>query len=337
MANGTAGTRVGSLGRRTLALVLIGLALTSLVFLNWDEVKTFLKGVCGTLIPGQFCQSESAREVIGGYIFSVLALPLALLLEALIPARKDQPLYSVGLRQDVVWWCMNGILRVTLIAGFSSLLYMFYDGLLSFARIDAITQLPVVPQILLVILVSDFFGWFNHLVRHKVPLFWHFHAVHHSQREMNYFSDSRIHPVDSMTARLIVFIPFYSLEFDLAVPTFVAWEIFSSWFTRVYHSNIRTNFGPFKYITVTPQSHRIHHSDEVPHQDKNFGVIFSIWDFMFGTQYRDFDEYPETGIRDRDFPMERNDGPLAIVKNTIRQIVYPFISAWKSRTSQGPA
>ena len=54
------------------------------------------------------------------------------------------------------------------------------------------------------------------------------------------------------------------------------------------------------------QSHRIHHSHREEHRDKNFGAIFSLWDQLFGTQYRKYDEYPETGIDDATFPMKPN-------------------------------
>jgi sterol desaturase/sphingolipid hydroxylase (fatty acid hydroxylase superfamily) len=46
-----------------------------------------------------------------------------------------------------------------------------------------------------------------------------------------------------------------------------------------------------RYVLVTPQFHRVHHSIEPRHRDRNFGLTFSIWDHLFGTQYRGYDEY----------------------------------------------
>jgi sterol desaturase/sphingolipid hydroxylase (fatty acid hydroxylase superfamily) len=71
-------------------------------------------------------------------------------------------------------------------------------------------------------------------------------------------------------------------------------------------------------MLVTPQSHRVHHSVMLQHRDTNFGSLFSIWDYLFGTQYRGYNEYPETGIEDETFPYEK-EAKLS------RLILVPFI------------
>jgi sterol desaturase/sphingolipid hydroxylase (fatty acid hydroxylase superfamily) len=75
---------------------------------------------------------------------------------------------------------------------------------------------------------------------------------------------------------------------------------------------------------VTPQSHRIHHSIEPEHQDKNFGSLFSIWDFMFGTQVTAWRDYPETGIADQAFPHETSGDIASLLLMPIRQMIYPL-------------
>ena len=97
------------------------------------------------------------------------------------------------------------------------------------------------------------------------------------------------------------------------------------WHTRMYHSNIRTNLGWLRYIFVTPQSHRVHHSIEPRHHDTNFGLTFSLWDQLFGTQYRGYDEYPATGIDDEGFPSEQvGKEKLGVVRRLVSQLMYPF-------------
>ena len=105
----------------------------------------------------------------------------------------------------------------------------------------------------------------------------------------------------------------------------VVWLAFlASWYTHVYHANLRTNYGPLKHILVTPQSHRIHHSIEPRHQNKNFGVLFTVWDRFFGTLYTNYEEYPETGVDEAQFPLERRSSPLALVHTYVAQWCYPF-------------
>ena len=67
-----------------------------------------------------------------------------------------------------------------------------------------------------------------------------------------------------------------------------------------------------------------------PHHDRNYGVIFSIWDRLFGTHYAGADEYPATGIPDRDFPLERSAGVLPLLVTLLRQLLYPFAAILRS-------
>jgi sterol desaturase/sphingolipid hydroxylase (fatty acid hydroxylase superfamily) len=130
--------------------------------------------------------------------------------------------------------------------------------------------------------------------------------VHHSQKELNFFTDFRYHVVEYVVRHTFLVIPFLVLAVE--APTIILFAIFQRWYTRVYHGNIRTNLGPLRYLLVTPQSHRVHHSIEGRHRDRNFGSLFSIWDRLFGTQYRRYDEYPDTGIEDAAFPSKEAAG-----------------------------
>ena len=92
----------------------------------------------------------------------------------------------------------------------------------------------------------------------------------------------------------------------------------------IYHSNLRTNYGWLRYVLVTPQSHRIHHSTLPEHHNMNYGVNLSIWDHLFGTQYRNYDDYPVTGLGDELFPHETSMHPLALAESFTAQLLYPF-------------
>jgi len=63
------------------------------------------------------------------------------------------------------------------------------------------------------------------------------------------------------------------------------------------HLNSRIRFGWMNYLFACPQSHRVHHSKEPQHIDKNFAVTFALWDVIFGTfYYPAADEWPSTGL-----------------------------------------
>src|SRR5262249_49555733 len=147
-------------------------------------------------------------------------------------------------------------------------------------------------------------------------------AVHHSQRELNFFTDFRYHALEYLVRSTVLVIPFLLLKID--TPTILVFAVLQRWHTRFYHGNIRTNLGPLRYLLVTPQSHRIHHSIESRHFNKTFGSIFSIWDYLFGTQHRGYDEYPRTGIADQNFPLEVSKAPLHVLLTPAVQHLYPL-------------
>jgi len=215
-------------------------------------------------------------------------------------------------------------LVVFLTSKFRSHMGSVYAFHFDFLTVQSLRALPLWLQVVIVVLASDLLSWFSHWLKHKVKFLWHFHSIHHSQRELNAFTDHRVHPIEKMVSVAIRFLPMTLLELKHGVALGITWWFFTTWHTMIYHANIRTNYGWLRYIFVTPQSHRVHHSRVPEHQDKNFGTIFSVWDFLFGTQYRDYDVYPEVGVEDDDQPIEYSRNPLIAIKTFGAQLVYPF-------------
>lgn len=262
-------------------------------------------------------------------IFWIL-IGVVLILEKLFPAMEGQPVFSTGFVQDAGYFVLISLFRIFVLTYYVAFLAWFYEGNLSMLTIDSIAAWPVAARLILAILVADFLGWFHHWVRHMVPTLWKFHTIHHSQEEINIFTDVRYHPLEYVVSQAIIFIPVLML--GNAFPLVLGYAFVHQWFTKFYHANIRTNLGPLRYVLVTPQSHRIHHSHNPEHRDKNFGVVFSIWDRMFGTQYHGANEYPEAGVDDELFPSEqRVDG---LLRAMWQQMLYPFRAIARDRRSR---
>jgi len=249
-------------------------------------------------------------------------IPFIVLATRIWPAQPDQRIFSKGLWQDLLYFFAMGAFDAIAIAWFSGLLYSFYDNFLGFLTIMSVAVWPIAARLALSLFVTDFLNWLHHYVRHKVALFWKFHTVHHSQTEMNVFTDLRYHFLEYVIAKLIIFIPAYMLQLEPLTAFGIA--IVIRWHTMGYHANLRSNYGPLRYIFVTPQSHRIHHSHQIEHSDKNFGVVFSIWDRLFGTQHPDSKSYPDTGIDDQTFPLEQRTAATSVLTNLIAQTIYPL-------------
>ncbi len=252
----------------------------------------------------------------------LVAVAVILALQWAIPAKPRQKTWSVALVNDFVWALMDAVLQSVLIVSYVRVLESIYHAHLGFLTLEAVREWPLWLRFAWGIVLLDFLRWLQHVIQHKVSWFWEFHAVHHSQPELNLFTDFRAHVFEYLVRHAVYTFPLLMLSVDR--PRIVAVSLLLRAHACLYHSNIRTNFGPLRYVLVNPQSHRIHHSIEPRHRDRNFGALFSIWDHLFGTQHRDYDEYPDTGIPDRAFPLEENRRGLALLTSPLAQLLYPF-------------
>ena len=268
------------------------------------------------------------RETIQSPVF-LTAVAAILALEHFFPADPEQKVFSTGFFHDLLWLLLALAFTGSVLVVYTELLRTFYDRHLGFLTVKPMTQLPEAVRILLGILLADFLAWFQHWLKHKIPWFWQIHTVHHSQRQMNLFTDLRFHYLEYIISKPIVLLPLLMLSVE--TPNIVGFGLISTWQTRFYHANIRTHLGPLRYLFVTPQSHRIHHSIEPRHFDKNFGVMFSFWDRIFRTHYAGFQEYPKTGVKNPSFPLEKSSGLAGHLQTAANQMLYPFLFPWRRR------
>jgi len=305
-----------------VVVLLAGLLSTATILGIASVVDIGGESVMGLLFSGKHIgklYNDIVRDTLLNPWFYLPVLCI-LLLERIWPAERTQRLFSPGFMTDFIYYILDIIAEVFVIAAWVMATRWFYDHALWFLTIDSIQQWPQWLLILLGYLLVDFNGWFTHWVRHKVPWFWYFHTVHHSQTQMNMFTDLRYHVLEYVVAHTITFIPLFAL--GISSPNIVVIGLLKKWYRRFYHANIRMNLGPLRYILVTPQSHRVHHSKSREHRDVNFGVTLSIWDQLFGTQYRGWDEYPPTGVEDGRFPREETF--RGSIRAVIQQFLYPF-------------
>jgi sterol desaturase/sphingolipid hydroxylase (fatty acid hydroxylase superfamily) len=245
-----------------------------------------------------------------------------LALEQLCPAQPQAKFWTASRLQDFVWFFYEAVLHATVVVFFTWGIYRFYDAHLKFLTIQGMVDLPGWARVVIAILLQDFCHYSQHWVHHKVPWLWNLHAVHHSQKELNFFTDFRYHVLEYVLREIFLVVPF--LIFAVDPSAFVLYSVFRRYYTHFYHANIKTDLGPLRYILVTPQSHRVHHSFTNRHWDKNFGSVFSIWDFLFRTQYTGWDEYPETGIPDATFPHEKETDLISLLAMPVKQMFYSF-------------
>jgi sterol desaturase/sphingolipid hydroxylase (fatty acid hydroxylase superfamily) len=136
--------------------------------------------------------------------------------------------------------------------------------------------------------------WF-HRLQHTVPLLWRFHAVHHSIEELNAFN--AYHHVSEYVWRIPLLTIPLSLLFAVSEPQVLIIGTILHAVGVLAHSNVRLGFGLLRYVFVEPRFHRIHHSIEERHWNRNYSFYFPVLDMLFGTAYFPRPgEIPKTGV-----------------------------------------
>ena len=145
-------------------------------------------------------------------------------------------------------------------------------------------DMPLWINILATVLVFDFAIWLQHLITHKVPVLWRIHRVHHADRDIDVTTAIRFHPVEIALSMLVKI----GLVYLLGPPAagIVLFEIILNGTAMFNHANLRLPLpldAALRRVLVTPDMHRVHHSDRRDEHDSNYGFALSVWDRLFGT------------------------------------------------------
>ncbi|MDJ0643884.1 MAG: sterol desaturase family protein [Erythrobacter sp.] len=156
------------------------------------------------------------------------------------------------------------------------------------------SQLPGVVQVLLFILIKDFFRYWLHRAMHENAFLWRFHATHHSVKRLYWLNGIRSHPVEVVGQAF-----FYVLPFALLQPSaeIIMVSIFMQLSIGIFqHSNIDLKLGFWEYIFSIGDNHRYHHYPNKDVGDSNYGGEFIVWDILFGTFHKVKGERPHDRI-----------------------------------------
>ena len=169
---------------------------------------------------------------------------------------------------------------------------------------------------IVLLVAEDLMFYLLHYIDHYVRFFWAVHVTHHSSDEFNLtvgFRSSVFQPL----YRMFYFIP-------LALCGFKPLDImFMYSATQIYgiliHTQSVKKLGFLEWFMATPSHHRVHHASNPQYLDKNLGMIFIVWDRLFGT-----------------FREEKNDEPLryGLTKNlrdpnAVTIVFHEWMEMWK--------
>lgn len=144
-------------------------------------------------------------------------------------------------------------------------------------------------------MVYDFFFYWFHRAQHR--WLWRYHAVHHSIRELNAVNAYH-HITEPAFQTVFLLLPASLVTVDAGYLT-PAMVVILHLHASFIHSPTSLHLGPLRALFADNRFHRIHHSLEPRHFDRNFGAFTTLWDRLFGTAHFPVrDEWPDTGLAD---------------------------------------
>ena len=220
--------------------------------------------------------AESVQVALFFTLFAIFAL-----VEALAPKRSGPVHRKERWLTNLVLTTLNiivmGLLPVTF---FGMAVWAQEQGYGLFNYVS----LPLGVLVIGTLLARGFISFFTHYLMHKVPVLWRLHRVHHLDTELDITTTVRFHPFELLAA-LVPGVPLVVL-FGLSPWVLLLYELLDAAITLFSHANIRLPERldrVLRYVIVTPDLHRVHHSSWQPETDSNFSAVFPIWDLIFGT------------------------------------------------------
>ncbi len=158
-------------------------------------------------------------------------------------------------------------------------------------------DLPGWLAVVLAVVAMDLAIWLQHVMFHAVPALWRLHQVHHADPDYDLTTGARFHPIEIILSMLIKL----SVIAVLGAPAaaVLVFEVLLNATAMFNHGNVRLPAGvdaPLRWLLVTPDMHRVHHSTDHAEANSNFGFNLSLWDRLFGT-YRAAAHLPQESMQ----------------------------------------
>ncbi|MHB8529579.1 MAG: sterol desaturase family protein [Caulobacteraceae bacterium] len=228
----------------------------------------------------------------------LLVFLAALVVERVVPGRPDQ-------KGD--WWnnarvwvlgILAGLTTTPLAGGLATLVVNAMGG--GWIRLPD-RGAGLLLGLAVYLAAMDLGEYLFHRAQHAIPALWAMHSLHHSDPAVNVATTSRHFWLEAAIKSLTIWLA-VGLIFK-ASPTIVVLYGFIGLYNLVLHANVRVGLGRFSFLVNSPQYHRLHHSRDPAHFNRNFAALLSVWDVLTGA-YRapQPGEFPDTGLADRPAP-----------------------------------
>lgn len=144
--------------------------------------------------------------------------------------------------------------------------------------------LPTWVGVVCSVVILDLAIYFQHVLFHAVPALWRLHRMHHADLEFDVSTGLRFHPIEILLSMLIKYAAIAA--FGASALAVLIFEVLLNATSMFNHGNVRIPAGVdriVRWIIVTPDMHRVHHSILSRETNSNFGFNLPWWDHLFGT------------------------------------------------------
>lgn len=144
--------------------------------------------------------------------------------------------------------------------------------------------LPAWAEVLLAVVALDLAIYFQHVLFHAVPTLWRLHRVHHADPDFDVTTGTRFHPIEILLSTAIKCAAVAAI--GAPVIAVLAFEVLLNATAMFNHANARLPGVVdrwLRWLVVTPDMHRVHHSIVRDETNSNFGFNLPCWDCLFGT------------------------------------------------------
>jgi sterol desaturase/sphingolipid hydroxylase (fatty acid hydroxylase superfamily) len=260
-------------------------------------------------------------------------------LETLAPLEDwtDRKLTRVDLRFALLLVGLSPLLAFLVLSPFART----FGGALDWIGLPADGLLHFIPRIDehpylafgLYYIANDLAYYWMHRAQHAIPWWWALHSMHHSQRQVNCWTNARVNWLDvAIESCLLATV---GLIMGVDAGQFVLLILLTQLVQNLAHTNTRFAFGKiFDRIVVDPRFHRLHHMVGDPARPNlhncNYGQVLSIWDNLFGTALYGESVRPN-GVGDPAIDADNDSGAIAMQWYSLRRFWSAFThrAGWK--------
>jgi len=145
-------------------------------------------------------------------------------------------------------------------------------------------KVPRIVEAISALLLLDYTLYLQHVLHHRLPFLWRFHAVHHVDLDLDASTALRFH-----FGEIALSVPYRAAQvlfIGVDPQILLIWQTFLLLSIMFHHSNVRLPKSwedRLVRFIVTPPMHGIHHSNDPQNQNSNWSGGLTVWDTLHGT------------------------------------------------------